>query len=484
MKKLTPKTKSPALAVVVLLAFVILLAGCDGSSKKNNATTYVGGEIVNPKSNYVVFKKDGKILDTVYLDSRNKFSYKIDSAQSGLYLIQHRPETQNIYLTPGDSLLLRANTLAFDESLHFSGSGAEQNNFLAEMYLMDENNADLLLSFYQTDPSTFIKVTDSIRTERLNSLDRMSKKYAFSKDFVQIAEKLIQYESYDLLERYTYLFNKYRKGASDKLPEDFHNYRKNVRFNEKSLQSSPAYKRFIDNYLINQSFEWCARQDFDENDCYKLSDAENIKSRIRMVDDLIRVPSLRRHFFSKLASLGIIMAHSREEILDIIDLLEELGYSKEGLDDLKQLGSIQLAYLPGTTLKEVPLINTKGNPEPFEDIINKQPTIIFLWSIYSPRHREDHQLIQSLRKKYPEINFVGINLDVGEVTSWSIAVEKYGYNKDKEYQLGATNVDKRFFKYYLNKLLFLDPSGKVIIGDAFIDSPEFESRILEFLNRN
>ena len=192
----------------------------------------------------------------------------------------------------------------------------------------------------------------------------------------------------------------------------------------------------------------------------------------------------RRHFLSKLASLGIIMAHSREEILDIIDLLEELGYSKEGLDDLKQLGSIQLAYLPGTTLKEVPLINTKGNPEPFENIINKQPTIIFLWSIYSPRHREDHQLIQNLRKKYPEINFVGINLDVGEVPSWRIAVEKYGYNKDQEYQLGPTNVDKRFFKYYLNKLLFLDPSGKVIIGDAFINSPEFESRILEFLNRN
>ena len=292
MKKLTLKTKSPALAVVVLLTFVILLSGCDGSSKKNNATTYVGGEIVNPKSNYVVFKKDGKILDTVYLDSRNKFSYKIDSAQKGLYLIQHRPETQNMYLTPGDSLLLRANTLAFDESLHFSGSGAEQNNFLAEMYLMDESNADLLLSFYQTDPSQFIKITDSIRTERLSSLDKMKKKYAFSKDFVQLAEKLIQYESYDLLERYTYLFNKYRKGATEKLPEDFHNYRKNVRFNEKSLQSSPAYKRFIDNYLINQSFKWCARQDFDENDCYELSDAENIKSRIRMVDDLIRVPSI------------------------------------------------------------------------------------------------------------------------------------------------------------------------------------------------
>lgn len=477
-----PKIYSPALVVVVLQACLLLFSGCDDSSKKDELKTYVGGEIVNPTSNYVVFKKEGQLLDTVYLDSRNKFSYELDSAQQGLYLLQHRPETQNFYLNPGDSLLLRVNTLAFDESLHFSGSGDAQNNFLAEMYLMDESNADLLLSFYETDPSEFIRKTDSIKTERLNSLDRMKKKHVFSKEFVQLAEKVIQYESFDLKERYTYLFNKYRKGASDKLPKDFHSYRKNAKFNEKTLQCSPAYKRFIDNYLINRSFKWCARQAFDENDCYSLTDAENIKSRIRMVDDLIQLPYLRKHFLSKLASLGIVMARSREEIIVIIDLLEELGYPKEDIDDLKQLGSIQLAYLPGTTISNVPLINTEGNTVAFKDVVNK-PTIIFLWSVYSPQHKEDHKIVQELRKKYPELKFVGINLDVGEVPAWRIAVKKYNYDKNMEFQLGPTNIEKRFFRYYLNKLLFLDSSGKVIIGDAFLNAPNLENRLLEFLNR-
>ena len=466
----------------MLLTFFFLFPSCEDSSKKDIVKTYVGGEIVNPTSNYVVFKKAGEVLDTVFLDSQNKFSYEMDSAETGLYLLQHRPETQNFYLKPGDSLLLRVNTFAFDESLHFSGSGSHQNNFLVEMYLLDEDNAELLLSFYETDPAEFKRKTDSITSERRNRLNRLNEKHKFSEDFLQLAEKTIQYESFDLKERYTYLFNKYRKGSKEKLPQDFHNYRKNVRFNEETLQCSPAYKRFIDNYLINRSFKWCAKQAFDDNDCYSLTDAENIKSRIRMVDDLIQLPALRKHFLSKLASLGIIMAQTREGILDVIDLMEEVGYTEDDLEDLKQLGSIQLAYLPGTTLSNVPLINTNGNAEPFENILEK-PTIIFLWSIYNTRHKEDHQLIRELRKKYPEINFIGVNLDVGEVSAWRIAVKKYGYDESKEFQLGSTRVEKRFFKYYLNKLLFLDSSGKVIIGDAFINSPDFESRILEFLNR-
>lgn len=200
-----------------------------------------------------------------------------------------------------------------------------------------------------------------------------------------------------------------------------------------------------------------------------------------MVGDLIHIPSLRKHFLSKLGATGIIMAKSREDILATIEKLKENGYSEEGIKDMKQLGSIQMAYLPGTTLKNVPIIDTKGDSIPFSQIIRK-PTIIFLWSIYKSEHKQDHELIQELRLKYPEINFVGINMDEGETAAWRIAVQKYGYNKDFEYQIGPTRIDKKFFQYYLNKLLFLDASGKVIIGDAFINSPEFESRILEFLN--
>lgn len=482
LRKLYNNIFAPIFLTASIAGLFLLFTSCNDSSQTQKPYAYIGGEIVNPTTNFIVIKKNGKVIDSLPLNEKNKFSLKIDSAEAGLYIIQHRPEAQNFYLSPGDSLLMRVNTMAFDESLHFSGKGDAQNNFMTEMYLLDEANADLLLSFYKTKPSVFLKKTDSIRGQRLETLKKMKEKYNFSSEFVELAKNIIDYESFDLKERYTYLINKYYKEYSKNMPEDFHDYRKEVRFNEESLQSNPGYKRFIENYLINKSFRWCSRQNFDVNDCYDLTDTENVKSRIQMVGKLIHIPSLKEYFLSKLGSMGIIMAKSREDILDIIKELEKSGFSEEGIKDMNQLGSIQMAFLPGTVLKNVPIINTKGDSIPFKEVVEK-PTIIFLWSIYKNNHQEDHELIQELRVKYPEINFIGINMDAGETSAWRIATQKYGYDQDFEYQLGPTRIDSKFFKYYLNKLLFLDASGKVIIGDAFINSPEFESRILEFLNR-
>ena len=82
---------------------------------------------------------------------------------------------------------------------------------------------------------------------------------------------------------------------------------------------------------------------------------------------------------------------------------------------------------------------------------------------------------------------MGINIDIGETSSWRNALLKYRYDLEHEYQLDEIRIQGRevgseVFKSYLNKLLFLDEGGTVVIGDAFINSPDFESRILEFLN--
>ncbi len=482
MKPFNAHTLSRAFFCLVSLAAATLFTGCDEEPEKHSTSAYIGGEIVNPTSRYIVLSQDDELIDSIKLDNKNRFSYRIKDVQSGLYLFKHRPESHCIYLAPGDSLLMRVNTLAFEESLHFSGAGSERNNFMTDMFLKDENNADLLLSYYETEPSEFAEKTDSILKERTKSLEKANRKRHFSEDFMALARKTINYESYDLRERYTYLIKKYFPEYTYKVPGDFYDYRKKVDFNEAELEASPSYKRFIDNYLVNYSLDWCSQSNIDDTDCFDLTRKENIIVRLEKVSELIKLPRLRHHFLTKLGVLGIVMAHTREDIVEILDFLEEENYPEEELQDMKQLGNIQLAYLPGTKLENVPLINTNGEKVEFSKVVHK-PTIIFLWSIYSKDHLSNHKLIQDLRKKYPELNFVGINTDVGETSAWIAAVNKHGYDKEHEFRLGATRIKKEFFQYYLNKLLFLDASGKVIIGDAFINSPEFESRILEFLNR-
>ncbi len=466
---------------LLLLTAVFTATGCnEGREKELDA--YIGGQIFNPTSNNILLLKDNLLLDTIYLDQKNRFSYRLESAETGLYSFKHQPHSQTFFLQPGDSLLIRANSIEFDESLHFSGTGSEKNNLLIKTFLETKDNTQLLLSYYKINPEEFARITDSIKCHQINLLKTADKKNKFSDEFLEFAEKSILYDSYDLKERYTYMVNKYYKKFSKQITANFHAYRQKVDFNDCNLQTSPGYIRFTENYLINMAMDECAKANKDHNVCYDLYDHDNIISRINLIDTLTNLPLIKEHFYSKFGALGIIMAKERQEIVAILDLLKEKKYPEEMLEKMVQTGNLQLAYLPGMNVTDVTVINTSGEEKKYSQITSR-PSIIFLWSIYSPKnHKKNHRTMAQLRKKYPEIDFIGVNIDTGEYDKWLNTISEFGYKKKYEIQLNY-NLEKDIYQNYLNKSLFIDKNQVVVTGDAFIHSPDFESRILEFLNQ-
>src|SRR5690606_30573408 len=159
----------------------------------------------NPTSEFLILSRDADIVDTAYLSAEDDFFFQVDIKEEGLYNFQHGYETQVIYLTPGDSLLVWGNTLEFDESLHFSGVGAEENNYLIDLFLTNEKNSDLVLDYYKIGPGKFGSIIDSIQQDRLENLDKLIEKHQVSEKFVEIAQKIIQYETNNLKEQYVYL---------------------------------------------------------------------------------------------------------------------------------------------------------------------------------------------------------------------------------------------------------------------------------------
>ena len=96
----------------LLLISLLIISSC-ASDKNLTDFTYFGGKIINPKSNQVFFYKGEDLLDSTELNQKNKFLFKFDSIDVGLYRFRHDREVQYIFLEPNDSLLLRLNTLAF-----------------------------------------------------------------------------------------------------------------------------------------------------------------------------------------------------------------------------------------------------------------------------------------------------------------------------------------------------------------------------------
>ncbi|MCP9201061.1 hypothetical protein MKO06_14175 [Gramella sp. GC03-9] len=462
-----------------ILCCALILTGCQNEPQPS--TIFVGGQINNPETDYVVISKENKIIDTLFLNRDNQFGKNFQDLQAGIYTFRHPPESQVMYMEPGDSIVIWLNTLAFDQSLNFSGEGAEKSNFLLDMFLNNQKNNDLILTYHKIEPQKFAQVSDSIRRTRLSKLEKLKEKNEFSEDFLEIAKTVINYEFYDLRERYSFLIKKYYTEFAEKIPEDFHDYRDEINFNDERLQDYYVYTNLIDDYLRTKSIEHCALHHEDSRRCFNLNSFSNIQKRIQLMDSLTEISALKNEFISRLSTQAITMAENKKRIDSVIQLLEEVNYVN--IDEIRNLAIIQSDYFTGNTLKDVTVLNPEGYLIKYGEVINK-PSITYAWSIYNPaHHRWQHAIIEDLKQKYPELDYVGVNIDLGERNEWLRTLETFGYDKSHEYQIAKRKATKETYKKYLNKVLFVDPEGTIIRGDIQFGSNEFENEILEFLNQ-
>ncbi|MEO1013519.1 MAG: transaldolase, partial [Bacteroidota bacterium] len=149
----------------LLYLLLLTVMGC-GSGAVKSSDTFFAGEIVNPTNEYVVLFKGESVIDSARLDDDNRFAFRWDSIKSGLYHFKHNPEFQYVYLEEGDSLLIRLNTMDFDESLVFSGTGAEVNNFLLELFLVNEKEEPFVYDMYKLEPWAFHLKIDSLKNSK------------------------------------------------------------------------------------------------------------------------------------------------------------------------------------------------------------------------------------------------------------------------------------------------------------------------------
>ena len=458
---------------------MLLLTGCEDNPDKPNSI-FLGGQINNPETDYIVVSKENEIIDTLYLNKKNQFSKDFQNLESGIYTFKHPPESQIMYMEPGDSIIIWLNTMAFDESLNFSGDGAEESNFLLDMFLNNQKNNDFILTYYKIEPEKFAKLTDSIRNERIENLNRLKENEKFSEDFLKIAEASIDYEYYDLRERYTFLIKKYYRNFANKIPEDFNDYRDQIDFNNERLQEYYIYTNFLDDYLRSRSIEMCENRERSERkNCYDLNSFGNLQRRIVLADSLIKLKPLKNEFLDRLVNQSIIMAENEYRIDSILQLLNKIDYSK--IEHAEKLSEIQKSYFVGASVNDKPVLNTNGESITYSEIIDS-PTINLSWSIYAAaHHRWLHDIVQKLRKKYPEITFNMINIDGGNFENWLRVIESFGYDKDFQYQITKRPVSNDMYTYYLTKVIFVNEEGTIVKGDISYNTlSDFEEDIKEF----
>ncbi|MEZ4859559.1 MAG: hypothetical protein R2781_12225 [Flavobacteriaceae bacterium] len=465
--------------ILFLFSTITLLLSCSNASKKTEcAGAWIGGKIVNPKLDYVVISHNRDLIDTVALDANDSFLLKVDNVDPGVYFFSHF-EYQALFLEPGDSVMIYVNTIEFDESLSYSGRGAEKNNFLMELYLLNEELDDDMLAYYAMDPKEFESKMDSITFSRKKVLKDFTDNVPSSKVFHETAKAAITYSIYSLKELYISANSKKKLyDESIDIPESFYRYRDSVDYGNESLRNYYPYYRFLGNYLDNLSFTHYKNQEpFD-----RFSFTHNIH-KINLIDSLITNTSLKNTLSRNSAVRYLLNGKNKEEELKMLAAFKKINTDTGDIAEIEKLAYTTIQLTPGNLIPNVVLVSTDNTSKDLHSIINK-PTVLFFWSGESVKHfKKIHTKAAELRAKYPEYHFIGINID-NHFKKWVRVVESTGYFSQFEYQFeNFADAEKKLLVNYANKSIIVDKDYKILDGNSNIFSTSIEEQLLGYLNK-
>ncbi len=131
--------------IVLLLVAVLAMISCEKKESAPKDYVTFSGKITNKNSDSAVIRSR-TYSKTIHVNEEGTFKDTLKVA-SGVYSFFDGTESTNVFLKNGYDINMVLDTKMFDETVKYSGEGAESSNFLAEHSLLQENilNMDELL---------------------------------------------------------------------------------------------------------------------------------------------------------------------------------------------------------------------------------------------------------------------------------------------------------------------------------------------------
>lgn len=457
------------------LIALFTLFGCKNQIKESDNYAYIGGEIINPSNDYVLLFNPRDEVDTLFLDNDNRFLRKISDFESGLYTFVHGGEFQWILIEPKDSLMVRLNTTDFDESIVFTGNGARKNNYLIKTFLENESENQKFRELCQLEPEDFEIILDSIRKTKQDDLEDFLKQKEYSDLFKTIAETSINYNYYANKEIYPFGYYGYGNLIHFKdLPEDFYDFRKEVDYNINALSEFYTYNKFLyshfNNLALQKFYKTATHEDIFDNK----SLVYNLE-KLNLIDSLVSSELIKNNLLKFTTRDFISTSDDSSEIQEMLTSYQQKSSSEKDKVAMNELVYSIKGLKRGNKLPVVKLVDYNDQDINLDSIISK-PTVIYFWSSALPLlMRNSHIKVSQLKVKFPNIDFIGININDDDKEHWKSVMENHNFTLSKEYQFKDLKESMEALAINsVNKSIFVDKNAIIIDSNVMIFTSEFE----------
>ena len=199
-------------ATATLIASLNLCLGA-ASAQGQSRAAIVTGEVHNAPSRQIEFRHEpllapGPSEHYIVLDEQNRFALPLNIPKGVLVSVYYKDgDYFPLFVEPGDSLYAVVTFAAATEAdasrwvvpdtLSFSGRGADNNRFLAELQPQYRYGSD-----YALDPEEFSREVEQHRRDELARLAEGREKHALSPGFIDYMTTLINYKWAEQMTQY------------------------------------------------------------------------------------------------------------------------------------------------------------------------------------------------------------------------------------------------------------------------------------------
>ena len=443
---------------------VLFLTSCCATNENDNMT-YFGGKIINPKSKVVLLYKQDKLIDSLFLDANDKFIGAFKNLKENLYTFEHGNEFQHVYVSPQDSILIRLNTWDFDETLVFSGKGADKNNILTDWFLEGEKETKKISNFYKLSPNQFSLKMDSLLQIRQANIDHFkSRNKTLSEHYLNILDIVANFPIYARYEGYPKRHQQLKNLKEyPKPPESFYNFREKIDLNIDSLKYVRQYSRYIAYRLYNNVYDLGITRD----------SSEFLDELLNEIDANISNESLKNDFLYEMLVKDFLEKSTcglnKKTFLNFFKLSSDI-------EDKKQVQRIQNdvnnlhGNSPLTSFNITDYLKTRRD---VRNITSKRNSVIHFWTPKYTSHNYLTKRITYLKNKFPDVNFILVK--ISDIQTDHVQ----GIDIKNQYYLEDTSKANLFLTSKLPRTILVNEKGTVINGYANMRSRIFNNQVAE-----
>ena len=444
-----------------VLIVSVLISSC--ANNERDTMTYFGGKIINPKSEFVLLYNQGTLIDSLFLDASGKFIGAFKDLKENLYTFKHGNEFQHVYVSPHDSILIRLNTWDFDETLVFSGKGADKNNILTDWFLEGEKETKKVNNYYKLSANLFSLKMDSLLQIRKRNIDHFkSRNNTLSEHYLNILDMVanypifIRYEAYPRRHQQLNNLKEYPKP-----PGSFYDFRDQIDLNIDSLKYVRQYTSYIAYRLYNNVYERNVTRE----------SSEFLDELLNEIDTNISNENLKNVFLYEMLVKDFLEKSTcglnKKTFLNFFKL-------SSNIEDKKQVQRIQndVNNLHGNSpLTSFDITDYLKINRDIRNITKNKNSVIHFWTPKYTSHNYLKKRFNYLKKAFPDVHFILVK--ISDIHTDHVR----GIDIKNQYYLDNSSKANSFLTSKLPRTILVNKQGTVINGYANIRSRIFNNQV-------